>query len=326
VTLRRRTLAAGFSLACMAAPRAWAAFRTLRLAILRPGHPGASDIGARYLRTALSERGYVEGQNLKIGSWYAEGQIDRLPVLALEALQDNPDIVDAVGSSAAKAARAQSTTIPIVVLGNFDPVAQGLAASLARPGGLTTGVLISAGGGTLAGKKLELLKQAVPRATRFALLAPEDPAFGAQVEETRKSAAGLNLALQVVVLRQREFAAAFAALAADRAQALMVGAHSLMTSDRAPIIEQALKARLPTIWEWAVQAEDGGLMAYGPDQQGLYRRIASYMDRIFKGAAPGEMPIEQPSKFELVINQKTARAIGLPLPQAMLLRADRVIE
>jgi putative ABC transport system substrate-binding protein len=323
---RRRGLAVGLSLVFLRPARAWAADRTFRLAILRPGYPGASDIGARYLRTALRERGYIEGQNLKIGSWYAEGQIDRLPALALEALQDNPDVVYAVGSSAAKAARAHLPSVPIVVLGNFDPVAQGLAASLARPGGLTTGVLISADGGTLAGKKLELLKQAVPRATRFALLAPEDPAFRAQVDEARKAAAGLNLALQVVEVRQRDFAAAFAALAAERAQALMVGAHSLLTSDRAPIIEQALKARLPTIWEWAVQVEDGGLMAYGPDQQGLYRRIASYMDRIFKGAAPGELPIEQPAKFELVINQKTARTIGLTLPQALLLRADRVIE
>jgi putative ABC transport system substrate-binding protein len=326
MTGRRPILTMGLSMAATCLQLASAADRTLRLAVLRPGYPGASDIGGRYLRTALRERGYIEGQNLKIASWYAEGQIDRLPALALEALQDNPDIIYAVGSSAAKAARSQSPSVPIVVLGNFDPVAQGLAVSLARPGGLTTGVLISADGGTLAGKKLDLLKQAVPRATRFALLAPEDPAFGAQVEEARKAAAGLNLALQVLVVRQRDFAAAFAALAAERAQALMVGAHSLMTSDRAPIIDQALKARLPTIWEWAVQVEDGGLMAYGPDQQGLYRRIASYLDRIFKGAAPGELPIEQPAKFELVINQKTARAIGLTLPQALLLRADRVIE
>jgi putative ABC transport system substrate-binding protein len=296
------------------------------LAILRPGHPGAADIGARYLRTALRELGYVEGQNLKIGTWYAEGQIDRLPALAQQALQDNPDILYAVGSSALRAVRSRSASVPIVVMGTGDPVAQGWAASLARPGGLTTGMLITADGGTLAGKKLELLRQTLPRATRFALLAPDDPAFSAQAKEAGLAAAGLNVTLQVVTVRQRDFLGAFATLAAEGVQALMIGAHALMTSDRLPIIEYAIKARMPTIWEWAVQVEDGGLMAYGPDQQGLYRRIASYLDRIFKGAEPGELPIEQPAKFELVINQKTARAIGLTLPQALLLRADRVIE
>jgi putative ABC transport system substrate-binding protein len=323
---RRQSLAIGLWFNLLHGPVAHAADRVYRLGILRPGYPGASDIGAQYLRAALREQGYVEGQNLTIAERYAQGQFDRLPALALELLEGKPDLLFTVGSTAAKAAKAQTATVSIVMFGNFDPVGQGLARTLARPGGNVTGVLISADGGTLAGKKLELLKQAVPRAARFALLAPEDPSFGLQLEEARKAAAALGVGLQVVVVRQRDFDAAFAALAAERAQAVLVGAHSLFTNDRQPIIDLALRARLPTIWEWPKQVEDGGLMAYGADLQTLYRRVAVGMDRIFKGAPPGDLPIELPAKFELVVNQKTARAIGLALPQSLVLRADRVIE
>jgi putative ABC transport system substrate-binding protein len=315
----------GLALAAAGLHSAQAADRKVRLAILRPGSSGLADIGARSLRVALSELGYIEGQNLSISTRYAEGQLDRLPVLARELLQESPDVLLAVGGGSVKAARALTTKLPIVMFGNFDPVAMGLVASLARPQGNVTGVLITADG-TLAGKKLELLKLAVPKASRFALLALDDPDFVLQIAEARKAAAALDVSLQVVLARQRDYNSAFAAIAADRTQALMVGAHSLFVSDRKPLIELALKHRLPTVWEWPEQVEDGGLLAYGADLQALYRRLAAYVDRIVKGAVPGEMPVEQPANFKLVINQHTARAIGLVLPQSLLLRADRVIE
>jgi putative ABC transport system substrate-binding protein len=325
MTDRRQALSMGLALAATAMLRVQAADRMVRLAILRPGSSGLADIGARSLRVALSEQGYIEGQNLIISTRYAEGQLDRLPSLARELLQEGPDVLLAVGGGSVKSVRALTTKLPIVMFGNFDPVAMGLVTSLARPQGNVTGVLITADG-TLAGKKLELLKLAVPKASRFALLALDDPDFVLQIAEARKAAVALDISLQVVLARQRDYDSAFAAMVAERAQALMVGAHSLFVSDRKPLIELALKHRLPTVWEWPEQVEDGGLLAYGADLQALYRRIAAYVDRIVKGAIPGEMPVEQPSNFKLVINQHTARAIGLVLPQSLLLRADRVIE
>jgi putative ABC transport system substrate-binding protein len=315
----------GLAVAAPALHAARAAERTLRLAILRPGSSGLADIGARGLRVALSEQGYVEGRNLSISTRYAEGQLDRLPALARELMQEGPDVLLAVGGGSVKAARALTTKLPVVMFGNFDPVAMGLVASLTRPQGNVTGVLITPDG-TLAGKKLELLKLAVPKASRFALLALDDPDFGLQIAEARKAAEALDISLQVVLARKRDYHSAFASIVAERAQALMVGAHSVFVSDRKPLIERAIKHRLPTVWEWPEQAEDGGLLAYGVDLQALYRRIAAYLDRLVKGAVPGEMPVEQPSNFRFVINQQTARAIGLALPQSLLLRADRVIE
>jgi putative ABC transport system substrate-binding protein len=325
MTGRRQALTMGLALAASKLQLARAAERKVRLAILRPGSGGMADIGAHNLRAALSELGYIENQNLSISTRYADGQLDRLPALARELMQEGPDVLLAVGSGSVKAARALNTKLPIVMFGNFDPIAMGLVASLARPQGNVTGVLITADG-TLAGKKLELLKLAVPKASRFALLSLDVPDFDLQIAEARKAAAALDLSLQVVPARQRDYESAFAALAAERIQALMVGAHSLFVSDRRPLIDLALKHRMPTVWEWPEQVEDGGLLAYGADLKALYRRIAAYVDRIVKGAIPGDMPVEQPSKFELVINQRTARAIGLALPQSLLLRADRVIE
>jgi putative ABC transport system substrate-binding protein len=325
MTDRRQALAMGLALAATPLRRVQAAEQKFRLAILRPGSGGMADIGARSLRAALGELGYVENQNLSISTRYAAGQLDRLPALAGELLREGPDVLLAVGGGSVKAVRALTTKLPIVMFGNFDPVAMGLVASLARPQGNVTGVLITPDG-TLAGKKLELLKLAVPKASRFALLALDDPDFALQIAEARKAAEALDISLQVVLARQRDYDAAFGSIVAERTQALMVGAHSVFVSDRKPLIELAIKHRLPTVWEWPEQAEDGGLLAYGADLQALYRRIAAYLDRIVRGAVAGEMPVEQPSNFKFVINQQTARAIGLALPQSLLLRADRVIE
>jgi putative ABC transport system substrate-binding protein len=293
--------------------------------MLRPTASDPTGLAYSRLTGALRELGYVEGQNLVIEARYANGQVERLPALARELVQQRVDLLVAVGTGAARAARDATATIPILLLGNIDPVALGLVASLARPGGNITGVLISSQG-TLADKKLELLREAVPRAGRIALLAPDDANFGVQVQETQRAARALGLALQVVTVRRGDYDAAFAAMGAERAQAVFVGAHTFFVQDRQPIITLALKHKLPTIWEWPEQVEDGGLMAYGADLDVIYARLAHHADRLLRGARPAELPVEQPSKLELVINLKTARALGLALTQALLLRADRVIE
>jgi putative ABC transport system substrate-binding protein len=197
--------------------------------------------------------------------------------------------------------------------------------SLARPGGNVSGVLIAADG-TLAAKKLELLKEAVPRATRIVFLSPEDPAMQVQIAETRQAAAALGLELSVVTVKGTDYAGAFAAIAAERAHAVFVGAQTTFMTDRKAIIDLARRHKLSTMWEWPEQVRDGGLMAYGTSLTGVYERVARYIDRIFKGARIGELPIEQPTTFGLVLNQGTARAIGLPVPRALVLRADEVIE
>ncbi len=192
-------------------------------------------------------------------------------------------------------------------------------ANLARPGGNITGVVI-APGGTLAGKKLELLKEAVPGATQIALLGPVDPTFSLQVREAQKAALPLGVKLTVVEVRDRGYDHAFTTIAAARADALFVGAHAQFYLDRKQIIELAAKHRLPAIYEWPEQGEDGGLMGYGTS---LSRRAANYIDRLIKGAVPGDLPIEQPTKLDLVINLKTAKALGLTIPASLLQRAIR---
>lgn len=221
--------------------------------------------------------------------------------------------------------RRTAAALPIVFFGNFDPLATGLVASLARPGNNLSGVLIAVDG-TLAAKKLELLKEAAPRATRIVFLSPDDPAMQVQIAETRQAAAGLGLELSVVTVRGADYPGAFAAITAERAQAVFVGAQTTFVTDSKLIIDLARRNKLPTIWEWPEQVRDGGLMAYGTSRTALYERVASYIDRIFRGARVGDLPIEQPTTFGLVLNQGTARAIGLPLPRALLLRADEVIE
>jgi putative ABC transport system substrate-binding protein len=327
----RRTFigsAAGALLVVPLAALAQPAGRTYRLGLLSPGMPPLSGTGmAQWLPSYLGELGYVEGRNLVVVARFAEERADRLPELARELAQQKPDVIVAIGTSAIQAGKMATTTVPIVFLNNGDPVALGLVASLARPGGNVTGILI-APGGTLAGKKLELLKEIAPRATRIALLTPDDPGPGLkmQVEEVRKSAAVLGLELSVVEVRGGDYAKAFAAISAARSTAVFVGAHSRFLRDRNKIIELAATHRLPAVYEWPQQVKDGGLMSYGASDTETYRRVAVYVDRIFKGAAPGELPIEQPSKLLLVINLKTAKAMGLAIPQSLLLRADEVIQ
>lgn len=299
-----------------------------RVGVLRPTAPpvSPSDPQVAGIPSALRELGYVEGRNLLIETRWAGGEPDRLPGLARELVQARVDVLIAVGAPAVRAASAASPSTPVVLYGNFDPVALGLVASLARPGGNVTGVLI-APDGTLAGKKLELLTLAVPKTTRIAFLAPsDDPAIRLQVQETRQSAAALGIALMVTEVRGGDYAQAFTAIAAQRPGALFIGAHTSFLRDRTQIIGLAARHRLPAIYEWREHVVDGGLMAYSASLRGLQQRLASYVDRILKGASPAGMAVERPTKFELVINLKTAKTLGLAIPQSLLLRADEVIE
>ena len=326
----RRTAMGAWLAGLVCLPRlaaAQAAGRVYRVGILRPTAPPvpAADWMAAGIPAALREIGYVEGRNMAIDARWAAGELDRLPVLARELVQAKVDVILAVGAAAVRAAKDATAAIPIVMWGNFDPVGLGLVASLAQPGGNVTGVLI-APDGTLAGKKLELLKAAVPRATRMALLAPEDPGFRLQVQEARTAAVALGIDLQVTEVRGGDYERAFAAIAAQRPGALFVGAHTSFSRDRATIIALAAKHRLPAVYEWREQVADGGLMSYGSSLPFLYQRLATYVDRILKGANPGTMAVEQPTRFELVINRKTAKALGLAIPQSLLLRADEVME
>ena len=328
--MNRRRFVGAIAL-CLLSPGAASAqapARMYRLGILAPiaPPPRAERITAVVLiPAALAELGYVPGRSLVVETRYAGGKMDRLPALARELVAARCDVIVPIGSAAIRAARAATSTIPIVFLGNFDPVGLGLVASLAKPGGNVTGVLI-APEGTLAAKKLELLTEAVPRTTRVAVLAPADPGMRLQVEEVRRAAAALDVKLTVVEVRNTDYPAAFAAIAAERPGALFVGAHTLFMRDRQPIIDLAAKHRLPAIYEWPEQVEEGGLMSYGTSLTATIGRVVAYVDRILKGAAPGDLPIEQPTSFQLVINLKTAKALGLTLPPSLVARADRVIE
>jgi ABC-type uncharacterized transport system substrate-binding protein len=301
--------------------------RAYRLGVLRqtepePPNPRSTRVS---LTTGLREVGYVEGQNLAIEHRFAGGRIERLPELARELVQLKMDVIVAVATYAIRAARDATTTIPIVMYGGVDPIAAGIVASLARPGGNLTGVLI-APGFTLVGKKLELLQEVVPRAMRVGFLSPDNSGAQGQVPEAQKAAASLNLKLVVAEVQDGNYDRAFNTMVAERPSALFVANSPTFMRDRKRIIDLVAKHRLPAIYEWAEQVEDGGLMSYGSSSTWVSRRVAAYVDRIFKGAKPADLPVEQPTKFEFVINLKTAKALGLTIPPSLLARADQVIE
>jgi putative ABC transport system substrate-binding protein len=325
--VNRRVFISAVAMSILTVPNgaeAQPAGRVYRLGLLHPTSPQDSVMAPTIVK-ALRELGYVEGQNLTMETRYAEGRVDRLTVLARELVQLRVDVLLAVGSAAIRAAKEATTTIPIVMYGGFDPVAAGFVASLARPGGNVTGVVMGPGS-SLTGKRLELLREAVPRVTRVAFLVPDDPNFRPQMEEVQEAATALGIKLLPVEIRGGDYPHAFSMMAGERAAALLVGATPRFVTDRKQIIELAAKHRLPAMYEWPDQVEDGGLMSYGSSQAALLQRVAVLVDRIFKGARPGDLPVEQPTKFELVINRRTAKALGLVLPQSILNRADRTIE
>ena len=278
----------------------------------------------------LRKLGYIEGRNLLIEYRDAGGKPERFPALATELVALNLDvIVSAGGTLAALAAKQATTTLPIVFPGVGDPVEERLVASLARPGGNATGLSIVTW--ELVGKSLELLKQAVPGLSTAAfLLKPDampDRARKDRVKAAEVTARALGVRLHVVEARSPEdFDRAFADMARVRAGAVYVAATPMFDIHRRRLVDLATKNRLPTVYSFRGWTGDGGLMSYGPDIADLFRRAATYVDKIVKGARPGDLPIEQPTKFEFVINLKTAKALGLTIPPSLLARADQVIE
>ena len=277
----------------------------------------------------LRDLGYVEGRNLVIEYRDAEGKADRLPALAAELVALKVDVIVASGTLAALAAKQTTRTLPIVFSPAGDPVGSGLVTSLARPGGNVTG--LSAFAPELVGKRLELLKQAVPGISRVAVLW-QPGAFGERTEKDilkRAEVAGrdLHLPLQFVEARgPADFARAFSDMSMARAGALTVLASNMFVSERRRLVDLAAAKRLPAVYSARELVDAGGLMSYGANLADLNRRAATYVDRILKGTKPADLPVEQPAKFELILNLKTAKALGLTIPQSVLGRADEMIQ
>ena len=276
-------------------------------------------------KQGLRERGYVEGKNIVLEYRYAEGKFDRVPALVDELVRMKVDIIVTTSSISARAARKATKTIPIVMT-TGSPVEQGLAESLAKPGGNVTGLTVMAV--ELTGKRLEILKETLPKMTRAAALwAPGQTEAVKGFKETQEAARGFSLRLQSVELHNaQELEKVFAEISKGRADALVVVLDPLVTLHSKRIVDLALKHHLPGMYPTRQFAEEGGLMAYGPLIADLYRRAAMYVDKILRGAKPGEIPIEQPTKFELVINLKTAKVLGLTIPPEIMVRATRVIQ
>jgi putative tryptophan/tyrosine transport system substrate-binding protein len=275
-------------------------------------------------KQGLKERGYIEGKNILIDYRYAEGKYDRLPELAAELVREKVDIIVATSSLGGRAAQRASKTIPIV-LTTGDPVGSGLANSLAKPGGNVTGLTVLLA--DLSGKRLEILKEMLPKTTRIAALwSSRERDSGRGYEETAQAAQALSLRLHPLEVRTADdFEPAFVKMAKNHDNGLVVILSQLVTLHSRQIVELALKHRMPGMYPTRQFVEEGGVIAYGPLIGDLYRRAATYVDKILKGAKPAELPIEQPAKFELVINLKAAKQIGLVIPPNVLARADRVI-
>jgi putative tryptophan/tyrosine transport system substrate-binding protein len=278
-------------------------------------------------RQGLRELGWVEGQNIVIDYRFAEGRLDRLPDLAAELVRLKVDLIVSLGTQGVTAAKNATETIPIVMIGVRDPVGTGLIASLAHPGGNVTGVSGYAGLETVA-KQLELLKETVPKIRRVAiLLNPTNAYHSLAMREVNVAAQTLGVQLQLLEARgPNEFDGAFAAMAKERVGALLVLSDVIFNNHRTRLADLAARSRLPAVYGVRESVEAGGLMSYGPSFLDFYRRSAAYVDKILKGARPADLPVEQPTQFELVINLQTAKTLGLTIPPTLLSRADEVIE
>jgi putative tryptophan/tyrosine transport system substrate-binding protein len=279
-------------------------------------------------KDALRELGYVEGKNLVIDYRFAEGRYERLPDLAAKLVRLKVDIIATNPTPATAAAKNATETIPIIMIsGSVDPVGLGLVASLARPGGNVTGLSFGASP-EIFSKGLELLKETVPKVRRVAVLSnPGSPIQPLIIRELNVAGRSLGVQLQLLEVRgPDEFDGAFAAMAKERVGALLVVSDSLFNFHRTRLADLAARSRLPAAYGTRDLVEVGGLMSYGPSFRDLHRRGAVYVDKILKGAKPADLPVEQPTKFELVINLKTAKALGLTIPPSVLARADQVIE
>jgi putative ABC transport system substrate-binding protein len=334
VKLSRLELVVTLALGVLAAPlaaEAQPAAKVARIGFLVTGSLESPEqrVALDAFRQALRERGYVEGQNILFEHRGADGKIERFPGLATELARLKVDLIVAANTPAARAAQRATTTIPIVVPAMGDPVGDGLVASLARPGGNITGLTFL--GPELVPKRLELLKQALPKVSRVAALW-HPGAFGEHttrdmVKATEAAALTLGVQLQLVEVRgPADLDRAFSKMIRERADALIVLPSAMLFGERRRIEDLAAKHRLPSMSGARESVELGGLMAYGASITDLFRRSATFVEKILKGAKPADLPVEQPTKFELVINLKTAKALGLTIAPSVLLRADRVIE
>jgi putative ABC transport system substrate-binding protein len=325
--MNRRTFIGAVTSGCLLASArdvaAQVSGRVYRVGVLSPGNPST---GIAAFGPGIRRLGWVPGQNLIIEPRYARGDLARLPALAAELVDLKVDVI-LVSSVAIPAARAATRTIPTVMtFAVDDPVEEGWVASLARPGGNLTGVSLHAP--ELTGKRLELLKVVLPGMRRVGVLAWPRPGGLGQVRAAEAAARSLSLQTHVVEVQETsQYAGALDALRREGADALLVLSSSAFFAERRRIADLAIKHRLPLVAPFREVAEVGGLMAYGPNIAELWgQRVPVYVDRILKGARPGDLPIEQPTKYELVVNLKTAKALGLAMPQSFLLRADQVLE
>ncbi len=323
----RRTFLAGAGAVFVAAPLSAEAqpVKAPRVGLLGLGSTEASPF-FEALRQGLRERGWVEGQNIAFEDRSTVDHYNRLPDVAAELVRLKVDVIVTSGTSATLAARKATGTTPIVTVVGADPVEMGLAASLARPGGNVTG--LTTGARVLVGKRLELLKESLPGLSRVAVLwNPESRTNLDSLRDAQAAARSLRLQVQSMEVRRPEdLEKAFANMAHKRAEALAPVGSTMFRLHRARIVDLATRHRLPSIFPDRDYVEAGGLMSYDADSKALFRRLATHVDRILKGAKPGDLPVEQPTKFELVINLKTAKALGLTIPPSLLGRADEVIQ
>ena len=324
----RRAFVTGLAVGALLASRSADAQKAKRMHLIGWLSPAsaASDLSnLEALRAGLREVGYVEGQNITIEARWAEGRSERLPQLAAELVRLPVDVLCTAGSLASRAAKQATTTIPIVFANVAFPDQSGLVASYPRPGGNMTGVAFI---GPEYGKRLELLREAHPRLSRVALIYnPDNPGSVLALKETQRWATPLGVRLEPHKLRgPHDLEHVFAAIAGKRPDALMTTADPLITSYSTPIVDFVAKHRLLSMYPGREFVDAGGLMFYGGSVPEMYRRAAVYVDRILKGSKPSDLPVEQPTKFDMVINLKTAKAFGLTIPQSLRVRADEIIQ
>jgi ABC-type uncharacterized transport system substrate-binding protein len=330
IAYRKKTKVLGFTycavlLALCSLAEAQQPVKIPRMGLLTWAAPPSSSTPTLFDET-LRQLGYVEGQNIIVERRYVSGQLDRLPELARDLSRLSLDVILTQPYPSAVAAKQATSTIPIVVMGAGDPVATGLVASFARPGGNITGV--SALETELSGKRIELLKETFPKVTNVAVLwNAADLGMTLKFEELQRAAQALRMTVQASAVREpKDLDDAFAEIVRKRPDALFVITDPLTELNRRQVVELATKRGFPAMYENSAYVDAGGLMAYGPSQRENFHRALQHVDKILKGAKPAELPIVQPAKFELVINLKTAKQIGLTIPQSVLARADRVIK
>ena len=300
--------------------------------VLRIGYlaQNSAELGQRQLaafRQGLRERGWIEGQNIAIEIRFADGRVDRFPALIAELIRLNIDVIVTTSSATTWAAKDATKSIPIVMAASANALGEGLVTSLAHPGGNITGMTFLAGP-EIAGKQLQLLKEMAPAASRIAVLTnPTNRSHAAFSKELKVTARSLGAQLQVLEApNPDQLDSAFAAMTRERVAALLVLTDSMFVGQQQRIVDLAAKSRLPALYSQREFVVDGGLVSYGPSLTDMFRRAAIHVDKILKGAKPGDLPVEQPTKFELVINLKTAKTLGLAISQSLLLRADEVIQ